>query len=82
MTIDDYGKMRTCEYFPVALINFDEKGDIIENPYTLYDDVAYLKELKYEGTINNVDLDGYEIKHGYSSREEMYDNILARLNAN
>ena len=81
-TIDEYGKMRTCEYFPVALIDFDEEGNIIESSYSLYDDVAYLQSLKYEGDINNVDIDGYEIQHTFASREEMYDNILASINAN
>lgn len=79
-TIDEYGKMRTCEYFPIEIIDFDENGDIIENPYSLHDDVAYLKELRYEGTINNVDVDGYEISHTHANREEMYDSILKRLN--
>ena len=81
-TIDEYGKMRTCEYFPVALIDFDEEGNIIESSYSLHDDVAYLQSLKYEGDINNVDIDGYEIQHTFASREEMYDNILASINAN
>ena len=80
-TIDNYGKMRTCEYFPIAIIDFDENGDIIESSYSLHDDVAYLKELRYNGTINNVDVDGYEISHTYASREEMYESILKNLNA-
>lgn len=79
-TIDEYGKMRTCEYFPIAVIDFDENGDIIESSYSLHDDVAYLRQLKYEGTINNIDVDGYEIKHIHSSREETYDSILRTLN--
>jgi hypothetical protein len=79
-TIDSYGKMRTCEYFPIAIIDFDENGDIIEKSYSLHDDVAYLKELKYEGTINNVDADGYEIGHTGLNRESMYEHILASLN--
>ncbi len=78
-TIDDYGKMRTCEYFPTAIIDFDENGDIIENSYSLHDDIAYLKKLKYEGTINNKDIDGYEIAQYNLDRESMYENILARL---
>lgn len=80
-TIDSYGKMRTCEYFPIAIIDFDENGDIIESSYSLHDDVAYLKELRYEGTINNVDVDGYEISHTHANREEMYESILRSLNA-
>lgn len=80
-TIDGYRKMRTCEYFPIAIIDFDKHGDIIEAPYSLHDDVAYLKELRYEGDINNVDVDGYEIAHSTVSREDMYNRILASLNA-
>lgn len=80
-TIDEYGKMRTCEYFPVAIVDFDENGDIIERPYSLHDDVTYLKKLKYEGTINNNDIDGYEISHTRATREDKYDDILRRLNA-
>lgn len=81
-TIDEYGKMRTCEYFPIAIIDFDESGNVIESPYSLHDDVAYLKELRYEGDINNVDVDGYEIAHSHIGREEMYYKILQSLNAN
>lgn len=80
-TSDSYGKMRTCEYFPIAIVDFDESGDIIESSYSLHDDVAYLKELRYEGTINNVDVDGYEISHTHANREEMYESILRSLNA-
>lgn len=81
-TIDEYGKMRTCEYFPIAIIDFDENGDVIESSYSLHDDVAYLKELRYEGDINNIDVDGYEIAHSDIGREEMYNKILQSLNAN
>ena len=80
-TSDSYGKMRTCEYFPIAIIDFNESGDIVESSYSLHDDVAYLKELRYEGTINNVDVDGYEISHTHANREEMYESILRSLNA-
>jgi hypothetical protein len=80
-TSDNYGKMRTCEYFPIAIIDFDESGDIVESSYSLHDDIAYLKELRYEGTINNVDVDGYEISHTHANREEMYESILRSLNA-
>lgn len=79
-TIDDYGKMRTCEYFPIAIIDFDESGDVIEGPHSLHNDVAYLREIRYDGTINNEDIDGYEIAQSFLNREAMYDNILASLN--
>lgn len=78
-TIDQYGKMRTCEYFPVALIDFDENGDVIEPECSLYNDVAYLKQLTYEGEINNEDVDKYTIIETHLTREQTYDSILKRL---
>ena len=78
-TIDEYGKMRTCEYFPVALIDFDENGDVIEPECPLYNDVAYLKQLTYEGEINNEDVDKYTIIETHLTREQTYDSILKRL---
>lgn len=79
-TIDDYGKMRTCEYFPIAIIDFDDKGNIIEKTYSLHDDIAYLQNQKYEGTINNMDIDNYTLNGAFMSREDMYNSILASLN--
>lgn len=78
-TIDQYGKMRTCEYFPVALIDFDDNGDVIEPECSLYNDVAYLKQLTYEGEINNEDVDNYRIIETHLTREQTYDIILKRL---
>ena len=78
-TIDQYGKMRCCEYFPVALIDFDKNGDVIEPECPLYNDVAYLKQLTYEGEINNEDVDNYRIIETHLTREQTYDNILKRL---
>ena len=78
--IDDYGKMRCCEYFPVALIDFDANGDIIEKPYSLHNDVTYLKSIRYDGTINNEDANHYELSVQYKNNEELYDSILERLN--
>lgn len=78
-TIDNYGKMRTCEYFPVAIVDFDDCGDVIEPDYDMYNDVLYLKELKYEGTINNKDIDCYELSQTGITREEIYENILRSL---
>ena len=81
MTIDNYGKMRTCEYYPVAVIDFDEHGDVIEPAHNLYSDVAYLKEIKQSGDINNNDIDCYEITVSDLNREDMYESILKSLNA-
>ena len=79
MTIDDYGKLRCCEYFPVALIDFDEDGEIIEKPYSLHNDVAYLEQIKYNGDINNEDYNHYELSATYKTNEDLYNSILIRL---
>lgn len=78
---DSYGKMRCCEYFPVAIVDFDEFGDIIEKPYSLHNDIAYLKQIKYEGNINNEDVNHYELSVMYDNNEALYDSILDRLNS-
>ena len=79
MVIDNYGKLRCCEYFPVALVDFDENGDVIESPISLYNDIEYLKHIKYDGEINNEEDVTYEIIRMHQSAEEMYDDILRRL---
>lgn len=76
---DSYGKMRTCEYFPVCLVDFDEEGHVIEPEINLYNDIEYLKNLKIEGSINNVDVDHYTILANYQTREDIYDSILQSL---
>lgn len=82
-TIDDYGKMRCCEYLPVAMVSYDNRGSLVEPKISLHSDIQYLKEIKgslYKGDINNKDIDNYEISVGNSlSREEMYDSILQRI---
>ena len=79
---DNYGKMRTCEYFPVALVNFDESGHVLESPISLYNDIEYLKHIKYDGEINNEENVTYEILRVKQSIEDMYDSILRRLHGN
>lgn len=78
-TIDSYGKMRTCEYLPVAIIDFDINGNIIEPEYDVHTDVEYLKQIQYNGKVNNNDVDNYVIQNSGISREEMYQSILDRL---
>ena len=77
-TIDEYGKMRVCEYFPINLIDFDSNGDVIEPDYDLSDDIAYLEQSDYEGDVNNEDVDNYTLDCKMS-REEMYESILESL---
>lgn len=72
---DSYGKMRTCRYYPVALIDFDDEGKVIEPEINLHEDIDFLKQLKTEGEVNNEDLDHYTLMIK-RSREEIYTDIL------
>ena len=76
---DSYGKMRCCEYLPVAIIDFDENGDVIEPEIDLYTDIKYLESINYNGDMNNVDVDNYTLSNCFKSREDMYESILERL---
>ena len=78
-TIDEYGKMRVCEYFPVAIVDFDDDGNVIEPPYDVHTDVEYLNSIVYDGDFNNEDVDNYEIQNLYKTREDVYASILDRL---
>ena len=78
MTIDEYGKMRCCEYFPINLIDFDEHGNVIEPEYDLDDDIIYLSQYDYEGEVNNEDIDNYTITKNMT-REDIYESILEGL---
>ena len=79
-TIDEYGKMRVCKYLPIALVDFDDKGEIIEPEYDLSSDILYLKTLKEDREVNNEDNDLFKVinKH-YSTREDIYKDILDEL---
>jgi hypothetical protein len=72
-TIDDYGKMRVCEYLPTAIVEYDSNGDVIENPYDTYKDLEYLKHIMYDGETNDVDVQ-FSISSNIS-REDIYKSI-------
>lgn len=47
-----YGKLRTCEYLPIALCEYDAKGNVI--PYNVDDgfDSKWIKEILYDGELS------------------------------
>lgn len=47
--IDDYGKLRTCEYLPIAIVEYDEHGKVI--PYNVKDgfESRWIKDILYDG---------------------------------
>lgn len=58
---DSYGKMRTCAYYPVAIVNFDEEGKIVDEPVENGFEDDFIDIITYVGDINNEDEEGYSI---------------------
>lgn len=57
--VDDYGKMRTCAYYPVSIIEFDENGDIIDTEIEDGFEDDFIDKICYSGLINNNDINPY-----------------------
>lgn len=57
--VDDYGKMRTCAYYPVSIVEFDENGDIIDTEIEDGFEDDFIDKICYSGLINNNDTNPY-----------------------
>ena len=59
--IDNYGKLRTCAYLPIEVINYNENDDVI--PLDVEDgfDCSYVTKVIYEG-IMGTEKSPYKIK--------------------
>lgn len=57
--IDDYGKMRTCAYYPVSIVEFDDNGDIIDTEIEDGFEDDFIDKICYSGLINNNDINPY-----------------------
>lgn len=58
---DNYGKMRVCAYYPIALIKRDESGTIIDEKIDDGFEDDFINQIAYEGVINNQDEANYFI---------------------
>jgi hypothetical protein len=60
--IDNYGKLRTCAYLPIAKAEFDGGGNII--PFKANDgfDCGYVTKVIYEGIMGTEEDSSYSIK--------------------
>ena len=76
--IDDYGKLRTCAYLPIEVINYDENEDVI--PLNVEDgfDCSYVTKVIYEG-ITGTEKSPYKINIpniAGINRESIQDKLL------
>jgi len=76
--IDDYGKMRCCEYLPIAIAEWTEDGHIKECIDTHGFEDGYL--IDYSGKVNNEDVDNYTLNYIRTvgiDRQAIADKIFA-----
>lgn len=75
---DNYGKMRTCAYFPVQLISRDEDGNIIDEnlPDGFEDD--FMRLIAYEGLKNEAENLTYTVEIPQTP-ELNRQNIISKL---
>lgn len=59
--IDDYGKMRTCAYYPVSIVEFDECGRIIDLGIEDGFEDDFIEKICYSGQVNNYDPNPYNV---------------------
>ena len=77
MVVDDYGKLRCCEYLPVGIVDFDETGPIKAIGVDSGFEDDYL--LDYAQEINNEDTDNYTINFRYGIDRNAILNSINRM---
>ncbi len=58
---DSYGKMRTCAYYPIAVVAFDSSGNIIDEEIEDGFEDNFIDMISYVGEVNKEDLSSYTI---------------------
>lgn len=79
MYVENYGKLRTCAYLPIAKADFDEDGDVI--PFNEEDgfDCSYVTKVIYEGLMGTETDSAYKIEIPPVlgiNRKSISDNLL------
>lgn len=59
---DSYGKMRTCAYYPVAIVDFDESGNIVDEEIKDGFEDNFMDIITYVGEKNTDDSQAYKIE--------------------
>ena len=55
-----YGKMRTCAYYPVKIVDYNDAGHISDDIESGFED-DFINKICYTGEINNEDNDNYTL---------------------
>ena len=76
--IDDYGKLRTCAYLPIEVIEYDKNADVISLDVEDGFDCSYVTKVIYEGITGTED-SPYKIiipKVSGIDKESIQDKLL------
>jgi hypothetical protein len=76
---DDYGKLRTCAYYPIQVINFTNEGKIDDTFIPDGFEVDFINKISYTGTINNVDNDNYKLDIPDFIQHENLEDVFVNL---
>ena len=82
---DTYGKLRCCEYLPIAIAHYDENGDVIEDVDVMGLDMEDKYLVDYSGKVNNEDFDQYTLNFVRTigiDRDGIAKRIFAMAKAN
>lgn len=77
--IDNYGKLRTCAYLPIAKAEFDEDGKVIPIDLENGFDCSYVTKVIYEGMMGTEEDSAYRIEIPelpYIHKETITNNIF------
>lgn len=58
-TQSDYGKMRTCAYYPINVIEYDNDGNVIDDDIDSGFEDDFISQICYSGEKNNDDPNAY-----------------------
>lgn len=60
-TQSNYGKMRTCAYYPINVIEYDNDGNVIDDDIDSGFEDDFMSQICYTGEINNDDPNAYRL---------------------
>lgn len=75
---DNYGKMRTCAYYPISVIDYDKDGHIKDDGIESGFEDDFINKICYTGEVNNEDNDNYKLTIpcvAELNRELIYENL-------
>ena len=76
---ENYGKTRTCAYYPIQVVNFNIDGDIDDDAVPDGFEVDFINKISYTGTINNVDNDNYKLDIPDFIQHENLEDVFVNL---